>query len=1203
MPNDIEAAFVLVQHMAPDHRSTLAEILTKSTDLPVVEIEDDAPLQPGHVYVGVANRLVEVHKDRLRLVPPTSEAQRFRTLDLFLQSLARNHQQRAVGILLSGTGSDGTLGLQEIKLQGGVTFGQDADSCRYAAMPLNAHRAGHVDLQAPPEEIAAELARIAKDGWMGSDGFDEEDDTELQRIFNLLRRTSQVDFSGYKLATVQRRLNRRRLLRRQENLGDYLRLLQRDPEELQALYNDLLINVTQFFREPEAFESLRTHLEKALGERSDDDAVRVWVPACATGEEAYSLAILLLEVREKLNASWPIKVFGTDLSESSIGRAREGRYDATIAADVSEDQLQRHFVKSDGGHRVRRDVRDMCMFSVHNVIQDPPFSRIDIVSCRNLLIYLRPPEQERVLSSLHYALTGPAVLMLGPSEALGPMREFFEELGRNERIFRRKDHPRPVRTVPMQNPNHVSADSRIQHDATVRAEADSILLRHHSPPAVVVNEAMDILQFRGDTNALLAPASGDASLHLLRMARTGLDIEIRAAWQAKDKANGTVRRACRFFDGDQWHHLDIEVTPLSSTVPRRYLIVFLPKPREAAAPAAGGSDGAEVHRLQEELEDTREHLQAALEATETTNAELRAAHEEALSSNEEMQSTNEELQTTMEELQSTNEELTTVNDELQSRNRDLDRLNDDLENLLQSVGMPIVFVDKQLRIGRFTPQAEKLLRLIASDVGRPVGDVQPRIEFTDLEGAIRKVVHTGEALREEVRSDDGTWYELHITPYRAHSKAIDGAVVVLSDVDQLRRRYEEVALLIDAANAIAESADFDAAVQAVMQIICSSQDWAGAEAWLADGDHLSLRHAWSHQQALQELDAAGRGLRLRLGEGLPGKAWENKRLATMEGIDSNPQFSRHAEARKAGLHSAVAAPIMAGDDVVMVLMLLASGENVGRDRDRAILQVIAQQLGFAFTRRLANDRLNKQAESLQRMNEELDDFARLIAHDISNPTRSARMYLDLLDASKLDVKESAHLERAQRLLEKTEAMIVHLIEFTRGENGADAIQAIRISEMLADVEEALSAHIKRAEATLVRVGDADIRVDATILHHAILNIVDNAIKYRHPERQPRVHIEVRDDADEVSIEISDNGRGMDESALAHAFSMFWQKDPAEGTGMGLAIARRMVERVSGTITAESDAGEGSRFTIRLPKAPEQASSGHKQALDDEGQLR
>jgi two-component system CheB/CheR fusion protein len=825
-------AFVFVQHLSPQHASALPELLRPRTTLPVVQVENNMKVEPNHVYVIPPNVHMEIAEGKLRLLPRPTDRTQFTPIDIFFQSLARSTQDRAVGVILSGTASDGAAGIREIKAIGGITIAQRPESAKHDGMPHAAIATGMVDLVLTPEEIAEHLSHIRRNPHLLPAASGDEDgpdatltDGQLRDVFGVLRRASGIDFKQYKLPTVRRRLLSRMALLRLTDLGTYIGHLVEHPSEAKALSQDLLIHVTRFFRDPESFAALSAHVLDTIKHDRGEDPIRIWVPGCATGEEAYSVAICLLERLDDRLAQRRIQMFATDVSESAIERARTGTYPVSIAADVAPDRLKRFFTRTDNGFRIVKPLRDMCVFARHDLTRDPPFSRLDLVICRNVLIYLDVALQKRLMAVFHYALKGRGFLMLGAAETPGA-QDYFTMVDKKWRLFRKTPAdvslPRTFHNEPQTalQPPAAAKTGRptIAEGKSVQDEATRMILDRYGPAGVIVDRTAQVIQFRGHTGPYLEPASGEPSLNVLKMARSGLLHSLRSALQQARRRHRVVRknRVTVQRNGD-WAEIAIEVVPLTTARGEHFLVLFEELPRESqrskksAAPppkvrAQEREQASRVGDLRRELAAGREYLQSIIQELEAANEELQSANEEILSSHEELQSTNEELDTAKEELQSTNEELNTVNEELHSRNEELTRVNSDLVNLLGSVDIPIVIVGSGLEIRRFTPKAELLFNLIPADVGRPIGQINPNFEFEGLERLIRETIDLVEPREREMQDKTGRWHALRVRPYKGIDNRLDGAVIALIDIDAIKR-YEVATKAKPPARALAGAGD------------------------------------------------------------------------------------------------------------------------------------------------------------------------------------------------------------------------------------------------------------------------------------------------------------------------------------------------------------------------------------------------------------
>ncbi|MFO8070894.1 MAG: chemotaxis protein CheB [Polyangia bacterium] len=826
MPADADPgmAFVLVQHLAPDHKSILSDLVRRYTRMQVYEVEDGIEVQPNCTYIIPPGRDMALLNGTLQLLEPGAPRGMRLPIDFFFRSLAHEQREQAICVVLSGTGSDGTLGVRAIKGEGGMVMVQSPESTEYDGMPQSVIATGLADYVLRPAEMAARIVAFAAHAFgpgprLAGPQAPESGDT-LKKISVVLRDQTGHDFSQYKQNTLVRRVERRMAVHQIEQMQEYLLYLRQTPAEADSLFRDLLIGVTSFFRDPDAFAVLESQvIPKIFANKPAGAPVRVWVCGCATGEEAYSIAILLQEHIDTLEHSFKVQVFATDIDARAVEQARAGIYSASIAADVSPERLERFFTREPGSdvYRIQRVIRDLLVFSEHDVIKDPPFSRLDLVTCRNLLIYLNAELQQRLIPLFHYALDPQGFLVLGTSETVGEFGTLFTALDRKQRIFQQQQdlagvtHPSQIGS-PVPPSTDVSAapttavnTARPQGSVRPREVAERTLLAHYAQAAVLVNGRGDVVYIHGRTGKFLEPAAGDAGMNILSMAREGLRPALASALRKavtqqepvsitglKVRTNGDSIRASlslRRADG-----------PTGSPQPDLFLVILEAEPTappalDAEAPDPPGDadePAVESHQriaaLEQELRTKEEYLQSTIEEMETANEELKSTNEEMQSVNEELQSTNEELETSKEELQSVNEELATVNSELQTKVADLSRANNDMNNLLAGTGVGTLFVDHQLRIARFTPATAEVINLIQSDVGRPVAHIVSNLVGYDrLVEDVKEVLDTLSSREIEVQTRTGDWYLLRIQPYRTLENVIDGAVITFTNVTKHKR--------------------------------------------------------------------------------------------------------------------------------------------------------------------------------------------------------------------------------------------------------------------------------------------------------------------------------------------------------------------------------------------------------------------------------
>ena len=803
VPPSSGQAFVLVSHLDPDHVSMLTEILQRCTAMPVVEAQDQMRVSPGKVYVIPPNRDMAIFHGVLQLsVPDVPRGQRM-PIDAFLRSLAQDQGEGAVGIILSGTGTDGTQGLRAILGAGGITLVQEPSTAKYDAMPASAIRAGFATHVAAVEDMPALLqagtgarrARIpapAPTATLPTGG--------MSRLLLLLRTATGHDFSLYKKSTIGRRIERRMAQHDIEDTEVYARYLKEHPDEIQALFRELLINVTSFFRDPEAFAALRQDiLPKLFADKPEGYVLRVWVAGCASGEEAFSIAILLREYMDETHQEFKVQLYATDLDDEAIAMARSGCYPPNIAADLTPERLRRYFTREDGGYRVKKDIREMVVFAVQNVIKDPPFTRLDLLSCRNLMIYLEPELQNRLIPAFHYALKPGGVLFLSPSESIGSHPELFSALNRKWKFYRAVHSATASRAMVASGlawaaepggkaPEDVMKKSRETNFAELTRRA---LLLSYAPASVVTDARGSVLYVHGETGKYLRPAPGQASLNLVDMAREGLQLELRAALQAAGQGTATLGRDLSVISDGETRTVSLSVRPLQEDDGGQALLLVsfqdvagpvAEKPRRRKT--AGKVEPGRVEALEHELAYTRENLQATIEEQQASNEELKSTNEELQSTNEELQSTNEELETSKEELQSVNEELITVNAELQAKIEQLAGMQNDMKNLLDNINIGTVFLDQFLSIRRFTREATRVYRLVASDVGRRLVDIKSDLAGDDLTGVAQSVLDTLVPCEREVRTTAGACYLARVQPYRTLDNVIEGVVLTFTDISR-----------------------------------------------------------------------------------------------------------------------------------------------------------------------------------------------------------------------------------------------------------------------------------------------------------------------------------------------------------------------------------------------------------------------------------
>jgi two-component system CheB/CheR fusion protein len=791
LSTDSGMAFVIVQHLSRAQKSLLPDILSRSTEMPVRELETALPVEANHVYVMSPERDVEY--SRGDLVVREREPGKHMPVDRLFTSLAEGLGELAVGVILSGTDGDGSSGAQQIKAVGGVTFAQDA-SAQFDGMPHSAIEKGVVDFVLSPKEIALKLVELSGRPALPLSEAAALSPDEFDRVISLLNASDRLDFLHCKTPTIERRIQRRMLLRNIDDLAVYRRQLEEDPVEREALYRDVLIGVTRFFRDSARVAALKETVFPTLFAQTASEALRIWVPACSTGEEVYSLAILLVEYMEEKQLARAIQIFGSDVNNESVAFARAGIYPPSIENAVSQERLRKFFSPAaGGGHSIVRSIRELCVFAEHNLLKDPPFSRLDFISCSNLLIYLRPAQQERVAAIFRYALNGDGLVMLGQSESLRASADGFLAVDKKNKIYRLAPGPKPRLDLAMRSSSRkreesgpmVSSATSVKPSDERAQAVDRLLLDRYAHPSFVVNEAGDVMEFRGDVQPFLAPTEGPPSFKLSRLIHKDLLLDVRTAlFKAKHRGESVRSERLKMSRGDHDQLVNIEVLPLQRPGGETFYVIALERVAQLSAEGGEPQTGND-ERLQQELAAARDYLTHLSNEHEQSDSVLTTTAEELQSANEELQSTVEELETAKEELQSTNEELSTLNDELRVRNADLVILGDDLMNLLSSIDTPVIMVDREQVIRLFNPTAERIFSFKQSDVGRPIGAFKPLMELPDLYDVIRQVIETPTTIDTDVRSSAGHWYSLRVRPYRSSRNQIEGAVITLIDTHDL----------------------------------------------------------------------------------------------------------------------------------------------------------------------------------------------------------------------------------------------------------------------------------------------------------------------------------------------------------------------------------------------------------------------------------
>ena len=1190
LPADTGMAFVLIQHLDPNHKSFLAEILSRSTQMPVNQVQDGQAVEPNQVYVIPPNTKMVVSRGVLELSPREKVYGKYLPADAFFTSLAVDRGYKAIAVVLSGADRDGSLGLMAIKAAGGMTYAQCEDTAKFDTMPNTAVATGNVDFVMPPQKIAEELANYSRSGFfkrrlpLTKAEESPGDRDALATIFGLLKSTAGVDFSQYKPATVNRRIERRMVLYKVEQLDDYAGHLQHNSAEVKALYEEMLIHVTSFFRDSEPFQKLKELVFPAITQNKSANApIRIWVAGCSTGEEVYSIAICLLEFFGN-RVIPPIQIFATDICEATISKARSGVYSENQMIDVSPERRSRFFIRQDGGiYRICKAIRELCIFARQDLSSDPPFANLDLVTCRNVLIYFGESLQNKVLQIFHYSLNPTGFLMLGSSESTGRFSYLFDSVPNNSKIYAKKLTGKlpslsftPNSYPAVKEGEGQKANERLSKRFDLERETDQLILNHYGPAGVVVDEQMKILQVRGDIYPYLRMAPGTPDLNLLTMARAGLLVELRTAIYQAQMQNLSVRKEGVSIEaGGRSTIVNIEVKPFQPpTVAARYFLVVF----EEVLPTAGDfcTLNSEIctqcdlepenARLREELATANQartvaqaHMEALIQEQKNLNEDLKIANEEILSSNEELQSANEELETATEEIQAANEELSTTNEELRSQYFEQSQLNNDLTNLLASIQIPVLMLASDLKIRRFTPTAKKIFNLIATDIGRPFSDIRSALDVSDLEQMILEVIDTLNSKEQAVQTLSGYWYNLRIHPYRTTENVIDGVVIILLDIDALKRSARTLESARNYAEAIVEAVP--------TPLVALNADFRVKKANRAFYETFQLSSSETANMSLFELENGQWNIPILR------RLLEDVLVTDVQLI--NFELDRLFEQIGQKTLLLNACKVERENQVPMILLSI---EDI---TDRKRFETERSQL-------LEQERLARhEAEKANRVK---DEFLANLSHELRNPLTPILAWSQMLRFGKL---KQAETDRALEVIErsaKAQAQLIgDLLDISRITNGKLQLSIspidlqVVVQRALEGVQ--LSATAKNIEI-VSHLNSATVLGDIDRLQQVVWNLLSNAIKFT--PGGGRVEIVMQELEDSAEVRVSDTGRGIAPELLPYIFDRFRQGDSSttktdQGLGLGLSIVYHLVELHGGTVQAESPGeGQGATITLRLP---------------------
>lgn len=1205
---DSGLAYVVIQHLSPEHGSLMAEILGRCTKMPVRQIEEGTKVEPNHVYVIRPGRTVTLDADILHLGEPVEKRGHRHPVDDFFRSLAREQKDSAIAVVLSGTGTNGTAGAQAIKAEGGLCIAQDPETAEFPGMPQSLINAGYADQVLPTQDIPAILQRYAEHPSLERDPAGnspaarelEHHRQQLSEILAIVRARTGRDFAPYKTGTVLRRIQRRLGLLGLSVLEDYSSRLREDSAEVTALVNDLMINVTGFFRDPEVWEALREVVVRPLVQEARGP-IRAWVTACASGEEPYSLAMLIAEEAEQAGMSPEVKIFATDTADKSLALARAGVYSGGIEGDLSTERLDRFFEKGEHTYRIKKTLRDQVVFAPQDLLRDPPFSRLHIVTCRNLLIYLEPEAQRRVLTLLHFALREGGYLILGSAESLGHAETLFEVVSKRWRIYRRRASaenrvvdlpalpPRPFGITPnVHDPLPLSA--RPSGGVPVQAA----LLEAFGPPTAVVDVNERVVYFHGHVAPFLKPPAGEITQNLIEMVHVSLRPATRSALRQAiaERRCATVQTDCSEAGAER---IAVVAAPVNVGSTEHFRVSFVSLPKDDAGPGLSSGAAAVVRLgpkdpvLEEELRDLRRELQTTVEAFEASTEELKASNEEGISINEELQSSNEELETSKEELQSVNEELLTVNGQLQTKLVELEALNNDLDNLLSSTDIAVVFLDPELNVRRFTPAISDLLELLPADIGRPLAHLAQKFTDGNLIADASQVIAKLVPLESEVLSHSGRWYIRRTLPYRTDDNRVAGVVITFIDISTRKQATQAVeaerahlraviehmptaVLLIEAPSGKLLFANRQAATlfNQPFPVPCIGYEWTAIYSAF-QGTHANQLAYEPHEWPLARALATGEVVR-----------------------DEELEFLRLDGSR--AIVSMSAAPVRnsVGAAVAAVAAFWDVTDRKAADEHLQETLRSAQQL----------------RATAERANLAKDEFISTVSHELRTPLNTIRLWSrmfasgavherDVVEGGKMvdraalaqqqlidDLLDVSRMATGQLRLARRDAVLISVLEAA-----LDAVRPLAVNRQIT-----LTAELSPEIGT--------VNIDPDRIQQIMWNLLANAVKFT-PDGG-RVEVRSRRHEGTVEIEVIDSGAGIRPEFLPHVFDRFRQGDMGTarryaGLGLGLAIAKQLAELHGGTITALSEGeGRGAKFTVYLPLEKRQRIAESEQIADFSG---
>lgn len=1186
LPTDCGMAFVVVMHLSREHQSHLDEILQRATRMPVRQVTETVTVHAEHIYVIPPGSNLTMSDSYLCLSPAERPLGDHVAVDLFFRDLADVHKTHAIAIVMSGNGADGSVGLARIKEQGGVTLAQTPEDAEFASMPASAIAAGAVDFVLPVVEMPQKLLELAATinslNQRDPQRFDFDARASgpsskamqlaLRDILTLLRTRTGHNFKQYKTATVLRRVERRMQVNTIADMPTYANYLHEHPEETTALLKDMLIGVTNFFRDREAFEALERDVLPALFEQlpspEEDQELRVWSAACSSGEEAYSLAMLLAEQAELRRSGAQLQVFATDLDEHALAVARHGVYPGSIITDLTPGRLRQHLLKEQNQYRVKKELREKVLFAQHNLLSDPPFSRLDLISCRNLLIYLDREVQAEILHTFHFALKPGGYLFLGSSESADIQSNLFATVDKKNRIYRAKHATSVSRPTPLLNLNPGLQSVRLPlHQIGRRkkvsfAEVHQRVLEQYAPPSIIVDRESNIVHLSERAGRFLRYVGGEPSYNLPALVIEELRLELRTAlFQALQSNKSIEARRVQIQRDDRSYYITMVVRPFrDGDTGTDYMLVLFDEVEDIMS-TDSTSDHSEAKdsvltQLEAELQRTKEQLQLTIEHSETSTEELKASNEELQAINEELRSATEELETSKEELQSINEELITVNYELKSKIEETGKINDDLQNLITSTDIATVFVDRGMRIKRFTPRAASIFNMIVSDTGRSLLDITNQLDYPELAADANRVFESLGLIEREVRSYDDRWYLARLLPYRTAEDRIEGAVLTFIDVTERRLAQDRARVGEETMRLVAQNIHDYAIVTLDAAGIINS--WNGGATRL---------FGYSEREALGQPVSL-----IFTPEDVAAQVPEAElRLADEQGAAQDVRWLRRKDGSRLYCTG--------------VLSRL-SDDSGGRGYAKIARDATTHHVGSGET----DSRLAR-SQALGKLK---DEFFAVMSHELKHPLNLIQLNSELLVRSPVlrDVPVARRATEAIQRAVRSQAQIIDdLLDLSRIRTGKLKLdrQSLDLAQQLREITQMIKPLAGEVSVAYPRLPDAPLYVlaDATRIGQIVWNLLNNAIKFTPAGGRVEIALEVDDQ--EVRLDVTDTGQGIAPAFLPRVFEMFGQAEmkytarAQHGLGIGLALVKQLVEAHGGRIQAHSDGiGRGARFSVWLP---------------------